>query len=126
MYFQKTACRSVNEVKLEVSQIFSYLAIVPLVVMFPTYDHVCTDKFFITHVVKTSRVRGICLQPGCGHCARNALRYEFQEGWLHIPLQLSSINAVGNCKFRPTTVTISDPTTLTPESFTLHTRTFLP
>ena len=124
MYFQKPACQSVNEVKLEVPQIFSYLAIVPFVVMFPTYDHVCSDKLFVMHVLKTSRVSGLCLQLWCTHRARSTLLYELQEGQLHILLQWSSINAVSNHRFWPTAVTIPGPTTLTPESFMLQTRTF--
>lgn len=126
MYVQKLASWSVNEVKSVVSQIFLYLAIVPLEIMFPAYDDVCTGKFLITCVVQTSRVCGASLQPWCSRHAQKALPYGFQERWVHIPLQLSSINAPGNHKFRPTVVTISGPTTSMPEPFTLHTRTFLP
>ena len=59
MYVQELASRSVNEAKHIVTQILSYLAIVPLKFMFATYDHVCTGKFLITREFQTGRACGL-------------------------------------------------------------------
>jgi hypothetical protein len=69
MYFQELASQSVNEAKHKVAHIFWYLAIVPLEIMFATYDHVCTGKFLITCEFQTGRACGLSFQP---------MPYEFQ------------------------------------------------
>ena len=48
-----------NEAKHIVTQILSYLAIVPLKFMFATYDHICTGKFLIMREFQTGRACGL-------------------------------------------------------------------